>query len=568
MIQRFCALILLPALTLSVISLRADVKLPTIFGDHMVLQQDQALPIWGTADPGEKVKVAIDDRSAETTAGADGKWMIKLAPLATGTAAVTLTVSGKNTLTLSDVLVGEVWLTSGQSNMELTLHYMQTGKADAAEATDPQLRLFQVNRQPGLEPRTDFAVGKWVVCSPKTAEVFSAVSYYFGRDLRTELKRPVGIISTAWGGTPIEAWISLDDLQKNRDFQRFVDKFEKVKAAFPEANAAFPAQQAAFTADMAQWQKEVGVTFSPLLKQWQADAQKARVAHQPDPPRPVPSRPQPKPPVPPRGDLNTPTDMFNGNVAPIIPYAIRGVVWYQAESNGPSANQYRDLFSTLAAGWRDKWGEGEFPILFVQLPRFEPGLNWPLLREQQLKSLAVPKTGMAVAIDVGDPGDVHPQNKTVVAQRLVLVARHVAYGQDDLVWSGPMYDSMKIEGNAIRASFTQVGGGLKIGASPWTAVGSDPIPTDHLAGFAIAGADQKWFPADAKIDGNTVIVSSPQVPNPVAVRYGWENSPACNLYNAEGLPAATFRTDDWPVPILTPPDAPSFPVAPSAPPAK
>lgn len=535
-------------------SLRADVKVPSIFGDHMVLQQEKPVPVWGTADPGEKVTVAVGDESASATADGDGKWRVKLALMKSGRQPLKMTIAGRNTLTLEDVLVGEVWLTSGQSNMEFALRYMETGPEDAAKSTDSGLRLFQVNRKPGIDPRTDFEAGRWVVCSPKAAEAFSALSYYFGRDLRAVINRPVGMISTAWGGTPVEAWISLDFLKQNPAFQRFVDKYDKVKTAYPEASVAYPALQAAYSAEAARWQKEVGVGFAPLMQQWQKDAEKARIAHEPDPPRPVPSRPRPVAPVPPWGDLNTPTDMFNGNIAPVIPYAIRGVVWYQGESNGLSSNQYRDLFNTMITCWREKWGEGDFPFLYVQLPRFNPGLNWPQLRDQQLKTLTTLNTGMAVAIDVGNPVDVHPRNKIVVAERLVLVARHLAYGEKDLVWSGPLYDSMKIEGHSIRLSFTHVGGGLKIGFSPWIAPESDVVPTDHLAAFTIAGADQKWFPAEARIEGNTVVVSSPEVTQPVAVRYGWDNCPPCNLYNKEGLPAATFRTDNWEVPVLFPPE--------------
>jgi sialate O-acetylesterase len=390
------------------------------------------------------------------------------------------------------------------------------------------------------------------------------VSYYFGRDLRETLKRPVGIISTASGGTPAEAWISLDYLKKNPAFQRFVDKYDAVKAAYPEAIKAYPAQTATFNAENAKWQKEVGVTFAPLMKAWQEEVKKARLVNRPDPPRPVPPRPQPTPPGAPRGDLNTPTDMFNGNIEPVIPYALRGVVWYQGESNGPSANQYRDLMSTLISCWRDKWGEGNFPFIYVQLPRFLPGLNWPLIRDQQLKTLSVPNTGMAVAIDLGDRHDVHPLNKIVVAERITAVARHLAYGED-MVWSGPLYDSMKVEGNTIRISFTQVGSGLKIAASPWIAPGSDAVPTDKLVAFSITGSDQQWFPANATIDGNMVVVSSPEVTIPAAVRYGWDNCPPCNLYNKEGFPAATFRTDDWDVPVLQPPTPQAFTAAPSPP---
>jgi sialate O-acetylesterase len=240
----------------------------------------------------------------------------------------------------------------------------------------------------------------------------------------------------------------------------------------------------------------------------------------------------------------TPSSLFNGMIAPMIPYGIKGVIWYQGEANAGFGPGYRTLFGALITDWRQKWGEGDFPFLYVQLASYRLANFWSYLRESQLKTLELPKTGMAVAIDIGDPANIHPADKQDVGERLALAARHVAYGQD-IVYSGPIYDSMKVEGGTIRLSFTQVGGGLVIAAPPWVASDATPVSTDKLVGFEIAGADKKWCEADAKIDGNTLVVSSPQVPQPAAVRYNWANAVQCNFYNREGLPASPFRTDTW-----------------------
>jgi len=535
--------------------LHADVKMPTIFGDHMVLQQETRLPVWGIADAGEKVTVAIGSQTRETTAGTDGKWRVYLAPLAGSDTPVTMTVTGNNTLKFEDVLIGDVWFCSGQSNMVLSIHYTDQAPFLASQPDDPQLRLFQVTQRPGLEISNDLALGKWVLSTSKTAEQFTAIGYYFGRELRTTLKRPIGMISSAAGNTRAEAWASLEALKREPILKDLVDRYEAVKAAYPQASAEYPAQQASFNKEMALWQKEVVPTYNPLLKAWGAAAKEAKEAGQPPPPKPQPSRLQPQAPLPPWGGITTPSCLFNGAIAPIIPYAIKGALWYQGESNGQSgstAEVYHAILKALIGGWREQWGQGDFFFVFAQLPKFAPGWNWPAIREGQSLARDIPNSGMATLLDLGDPRDVHPAGKIDAAKRLALVARHVAYGED-LVWTGPSYRSMKGEGTAIRLTFMPNGSGLMIGTAPWVAKGATLVPNDKLRGFVIAEEDQNWVTADAKIDGNTVVVSSPQVAQPVAVRYAWENCPETNLYNKEELPAAPFRTDHW---FLQPPPPP------------
>jgi sialate O-acetylesterase len=287
------------------------------------------------------------------------------------------------------------------------------------------------------------------------------------------------------------------------------------------------------------------------LKQWQAAADQAKASGQPAPPKPVPSAPMPQAPGSPDPSLVTPTTLYNGIIAPLIPYAIKGVIWYQGEENGAAGREYRTLFPRLITDWRDKWNQGDFPFLFVQLANYLPPQvkpsegGWAELREAQLMALSLPNTGMAVAIDVGDAATIHPADKLDVGLRLALAARHVAYKQD-LVYSGPIYNTMTVEGNKIRVTFKETGGGLQMGTPPRTPTGVPPPTPTELTGFAIAGADKNFVWAKARIEGNTVVVSSDQVASPVAVRYGWAFNPPCDLYNKEGLPASPFRTDDWP----------------------
>jgi len=534
---------------------QADVHLPGIFGSHMVLQQDIKIPVWGTADAGEAVTVTLGDHTGKATADASGKWRVDLAPVATSATPLTLTVTGKNSVKFDDVLVGDVWMCSGQSNMQFQLSGVTNAPAEIAKADDPQLRLFVVISPQAIELQTDLK-GTWMVCSPANVGAFSAVAYFFGRELRRTLNRPIGLIGTSRGGMPAQAYISLSGLQKAPPFTNYLDAYQKMAADYPKAKEAYPAALTAYNDQLKQWKDANGAAFDAATKQWQDAVNQAKANGQPAPVRPQFNPPQPKAPNPPEGPPNTPTVLYNALIAPLIPYALKGVIWYQGESNAGNGLEYATLFPRMISDWREKWNEGDFPFLYVQLANYwgnQPAptkpdpveaSGWAFVREAQLKTLSLPNTGMAVIIDIGEAGNIHPHDKLDVGLRLALAAKHIAYGQD-LVYSGPIYDSMTVEGNKIRLTFKQTGGGLQMSAPPWTPTGTPaPTPTE-LTGFAIAGSDHNWVWAKAQIDGNTVVVSSDQVTSPVAVRYGWANNPSCNLYNKEGLPASPFRTDDW-----------------------
>jgi sialate O-acetylesterase len=552
----------------------ADVRLPAIFGDHMVLEQDTKIPVWGWAGAGEAVTVTLGDHTAKTTADATGKWRVDLDPVITTATPLTLAVTGKNALKFEDVLVGDVWVCSGQSNMEFDLggdwkgQHTFGGAANAATAVpaadDPQLRLFVVQKKIALEPESD-VVGKWEVCTPDSAALFSAVGYFFGQELRHTLNRPIGLIGTYWGGQPAQSFTSLSGLQKDPPFANYVSAYQKDVANYPKAKADYPAALAAYKDKLKAWNETVAPTFNPILKQWQDAVAQAKASGRAAPPKPMPSTPMPNAPHSPDGGPSTPTVLYNGMIAPLIPYAIKGAIWYQGESNAGNGPEYATLFPRMISDWREKWNQGDFPFLYVQLANFmapqkQPSEGgWAYLREAQLKTLSLPNTGMASAVDIGNAADIHPKDKLDVGLRLALAAKHIAYGQD-LVYSGPIYDSMTVEGNKIRLTFKQTGSGLQMSTPPWTPTGVPvPAPT-ALTGFAIAGADKNFVWAQAQIDGNSVVVSSDQVGSPVAVRYGWANNPPCNLYNKEGLPASPFRTDDWtdpkPVPAIAAAPAP------------
>jgi sialate O-acetylesterase len=539
---------------------QAKVKLAGIFGDHMVLQQEQKAPIWGTADAGEKVSIHAGDHAGSTVAAADGKWRIDLPPFAINSTPITLTVQGTNTISLHDVLIGEVWLSSGQSNMEYCLRGVHNAKEVIPQASDPLLRIFYVNHASALEPLPDLTpsgwqeptgdfAGQWLIADPKTVHDFSAVAYFFGRELRSKLNRPVGLIGCSFGGTVAQAWTSISGLQKDPSFSKYVEAHQKLIDAYPLARPGYDERKAQFDQATKEWNAkyDAGVYASEVA--WAAAAREARAAGQPIPPRPELPTPRPSFPPAPDGGKNQPGNLFNGMVAPLIPYAIRGVIWYQGEFNDGAA-EYRTLFPRLISDWREKWGQGDFPFLFVQLAAFgnddhiQGGGDWALLQEAQSKALSLPKSGMATAVDIGDFVDIHPADKLDVGLRLALLARRIAYGED-IVHAGPTFEKFAVESGKIRVSFTNRGGGLVIGSAPWTAPNALATPTTSLLGFVIAGADQKFFLADAKIDGTTVVVSSPNVPNPVAVRYNFANFTQANLYNKEGLPAFPFRTDAW-----------------------
>ncbi len=538
---------------------RADVTMPGIFGDHMVLQQEAKLPVWGWANPGEKVKVTLGKESLDTVAAADGAWRVEFPPRTRpeGDIPQILTIAGRNILSYQDVLIGDVWIASGQSNMAFGILNDDHATEAVAKADQPKIRLFRVPNATSLEPlRGDAIQGSWEVCTPESLKScgpmgFSAVAYYFGREIVRVTGNPVGLIGTYWGGTPAEAWTSLSGLEKEPRLAVYVETHKKFVESYAEVSQSYPKLKAEYDAANKAWYNGPGKAYYREVAEWEAASRQISEG-QPSPPKPKMVVSKPVPPVPPDGGQAAPVTLFNAMVSPLIPYPIKGVIWYQGEANGGPTKgpEYAVLFARLITDWREKWGQGHFPFLFVQLANYQAPAKtpseggYPMVREGQLRALSLPATGMAVAIDIGNPWNIHPKNKLDVGLRLALAARHVAYGEN-LVFSGPIYESMNIEGNKIRLAFTQIGGGLSIDVPPWTSSGKPPSQPTELAGFGIAGNDRKWVWAKAVIEGNTVVVSSDNVSEPVAVRYGWGNCPPCNLYNSEGLPASPFRTDDW-----------------------
>ena len=486
----------------------AEVKPAPIFSDHMVLQTGKSVPVWGTAEPGEKVTVEFAGQKKTGVADKDGRWRVQLDAMPVNSEGGLLRVlagdAAEAVATVKDVLVGEVWLCSGQSNMAMGVDRCRDAEAEAAAADYPLIRQSAHG-------------GRWRVCSSNTVSGFSGTAYFFGRHLHQELGVPVGLMNLSRGGTPVEHWTPEEDLM-----QLPYARQQQAKYRAPEAVAAFKAA--------APLQAE----FQEQHKVWR----EARKAGDKDA----------TPPVQPEVEGFTrkeeieygiyrrsgPGNLYRRYIAPVVGYAIRGVIWYQGERNAHSvggAQAYRDLLPLMIKSWRERWNDGNLPFIYVQLPNYRSRI-WPLMRESMLKTLSVPNTAMAVTIDVGEVGNIHPRNKQDVGLRLALAARHLAYGQE-LVWSGPLYESMKVDGGKTTLVFNHTGTGL---------MAKD---VDELTGFMVAGADKKWEPAEAVIQGETVIVSSSKVPEPVAVRYAWAGDPTCNLYNREGLPASPFRTDDW-----------------------
>jgi len=489
----------------------AEVRLPAVFADNMVLQREIKVPVWGTADPGEQVTITLEDQRATATADAQGRWKTEIGPIKSG-GPYQMTVTGKNSITLRNVAVGEVWICSGQSNMEMAVGNsmkawggVRNAREEIAAGSYPMIRHFAVKKAVAGKPQSDLQ-GQWAVATPETVGEFTAVGYFFARELHKELGVPVGLLHASWGGTPAEAWTSAPALAADPELASIVSDWEKRMAEYPSALAHYRQQ----------------------LSDWNQAAQKAEAEGKVAPE-------QPKPPDNPYGNPWRPAGLYNAMIAPLIPYAIRGALWYQGESNVGRAFQYRKLFPAMIQDWRRSSGQGDFPFLFVQLAGFEdprgPKHRWAALREAQLLTLSLPKTGMAVTIDIGDPVDIHPRNKQDVGHRLALAALAIAYGRE-IVYSGPIYQSIQVQDNKARLRFRHAAGGL-------VALGG------KLRGFEIAGEDRQFVPAQAKTDGETVVLTSEKVPRPVAVRYAWANFPDCNLYNKAGLPASPFRTDDW-----------------------
>lgn len=548
---------------------RADVKMPMIFGDHMVLQQDTKIAVYGSADAGEGVEVSFAGQNVKTTAGPDGKWIVYFRPIKTKSAGQPLTITGRNKIVYDDVVVGDVWVASGQSNMEWGLNLKKDYADDIAASEDSLLRLFFVPRNTSLTTMTDMVipeettnpdwVGRWVRCTPEAlkkinGQGFSAAAYYFARDMRKANGRPLGIIQSAWGGTRAEAWTSIEGLRQEPSLAHYVTTYEKNVKDNPEILASYPQKKKAFDEAVKVWNETVGKEWDKAQKEWEVAVREAQAAGKPAPEKPQPSAPRPQEPRKPNGGNNGPSNLFNAMISPLIPFSIKGVIWYQGEFNsGGSAKEYATLFPRMITSWRDKWGIGNFPFVYVQLPNFEPvdrepsveGNGWRWVREGQLKALGLPNTAMAVTIEIGDPFELHPVDKYDVGHRLALAARRLAYGEK-IVGMGPLYKKMTVKGDKIILEFDNQGKKLMVGTSPYVPAGKEPkaAPT-RLSGFGIAGADRKFVWADAVIDGNKVIVSAPGVTEPVAVRYGFSQSPVCNLYNEAGLPASPFRTDDW-----------------------
>jgi sialate O-acetylesterase len=641
-------------------SIFAEVRVPSVIGDNMVLQQGMKVRVWGTAGPGERVAVSFNSRTTQTIADQNGRWQTFIGPLKAG-GPLMLTIKGANTLTFKNVLVGEVWICSGQSNMEFPLVNAKGGAEAVAQANYPEIHLFTVDKSTAASP-LDNVKGRWVVTTPEQVGQFSAVGYFFGRELYQHLKIPIGLIHTSWGGTPAEAWTSYEALATTPELKPILDRYQESLKSLPQrqadyeralaqweenniysdpgnkgealgyASVAFNAadwkkmnlpqyiETAGLNIDGAVWfRKEVDLptswagkdlvlnltaiddydttyfngarvggigketansymrprrysipaslvhagrnviavrvfdaageggfggagemTLAPpsakpndAIKLDGAWDYKVELALEPKRPN-WGSRPQ----APGPSNQNSPSVLYNAMIAPLTPYAIRGAIWYQGESNAGRAYQYRKLFPLMIHDWRTAWSEGDFPFYFVQLANWQPAKSepseseWAELREAQTMTLRQPHTGMAVIIDIGDPNDIHPRNKLDVGHRLAVWALADTYRQK-VEFSGPLFQSYSIDGDKVRIRFTH-SGGLK------TTDGQAP------RGFAIAGADRKFIWADARIDGETIVVSSYNVPRPVSVRYAWADNPSVNLYNGTNLPASPFRTDDWP----------------------
>jgi len=492
---------------------RANVSLPDVISEGMVLQQGQAIPIWGKADPGEVVTVHFAGQSKKTIAAMDGTWRVKLDPMRANATPATMIISGKNTIELKNILIGEVWLVSGQSNMERLLSETANGEAAIAAANHPLIRLFNVSRQVAFK-RAPPPLATWQPCSPQTIKQFSAAGYYFGVELERELRVPIGLINSSYGGSQAEAWTPVEYLLALEDLRPTVER-KKI------------------------WDEErprVRADYDEALKKWRAESDKAKAAG---------ARPSPSPAVPDAlREYRIASSIYDGMIAPIIPFFIRGAIWYQGESNEARAQQYGVLLPTMIRAWRERWGEGNFPFGIVQLPNYrdpkpEPSDEaWSHLREAQRRTaLHTPNTGLIVTIDIGEAHDIHPKNKLDVGKRMALWALVDVYGRK-MTKSGPIFRNAKIAASKIILTFDEVGQGLRIRDG------------DELDEFAIAGADHKWRWASAKIVAKDRIeVWSDVVSQPLAVRYAFNNNPKHpNLTNETRLPAAPFRTDDWPGP--------------------
>lgn len=492
-LSRFMAVACVACLASAV---HAEVSLPNIFGDHMVLQQQQQNKIWGRASSGQEVTVSIDDQVKTTEADADGDWSVMIDPLPVG-GPYQLTVEADNKIVIDDVLVGEVWICSGQSNMEWRINNSNDPDLVKAAANYPEIRMINFPNTGSQEPIWTHDDSNWMVCSPDTVGEFSAVGYFFGRQLYNTLGVPIGLINNAWGGSAADAWINRELLESNDDYKPTMDRWRAMESEY---------ETLAAKADLDQNQTK---RKNDLTRQMTGNQR--------------------------------PANIYNGVLKSHLGYGIQGAIWYQGESNASRAYQYRDLFPMMIQNWRDEWGEGDFPFYWVQLADFraeksEPAdSDWAELREAQTMTMdRLPNTGQAVIIDVGEGKDIHPRNKLVPGQRLARWALAKVYGLD-LAYQSPTYVGMEKGEGSIILSFEHVDGGWR------------PFDVNEPIGFTIAGEDGKFVPAEARIldDKLSIEVSSEQVKNPVAVRYAWADNPVCNMFDMVGLPLTPFRTDDW-----------------------
>jgi sialate O-acetylesterase len=502
----------LTALFAAVIA-RADVTLAPLFTDHAVLQRDKPLPIWGRADAGEKITLTFRGATAYATAAADGRWIVMLDALPASSEGAELVVSGKNTVTLQDVVVGEVWLCSGQSNMEWPISRSGNATEEIAAANYPLIRHIKISHKVENAPVETARTNGWQSASPQTAGNFSAVGYFFARDIFQKLGIPIGLVNSTWGGTPVESWMSPAALASDPAFKIIRERWEKDLADYPTKKPAYDAM-------LRDWRKAEAAA--------KAQGEVAHVAF-------LRERPWQRAPRGP-GDSWTPSGLFNGMINPLLPYALRGVLWYQGESNFDRATEYHALFSAMITTWRAHFGQGDIPFYWVNLANYRndedpTGLTYAFLREAQTKTLSLPNTGQALAIDIGDPDNIHPANKQEVGRRLALLAKNRVYGitSDD---TGPTFVSATREGSALRVKLAHAGSGLVAHEKP-------------VQSLEIAGTDRVFRAATARIHRDTLLVQSPEVREPVAVRYAWRNAPEANLYNGAGLPAVPFRSDDW-----------------------
>ena len=510
------------ALLLLTSPLAADVTLPAIFSDHAVLQRDKPLPVWGKAAPGERVEVSLGKSRGTATAGKDGRWQVVLDAQPLSADPLTLTVTGNNRVTCGDILLGDVWLCSGQSNMDWGLGGCEVPD-DIAAADHPKIRHFRVAYNFASGPADD-VTGNWAASTPGSVPGFSAVAYYFGRKVHAETGVPIGLLTSSVGGTNIELWMSQTSLLETPELAPYAVQMKE---------------------SLTRYQQEL-VGILPAARAWADAGMAASKAGQPVPMPPA----WPEYPFSERSMRPRCVTLHQGMIAPLVPMALRGALWYQGESNADDA-LYLEKKQTMINEWRQLFRDPKLPFYFVQLAAWQPaddnpaGGGWGAIRDLQRRCLTIPHTGMASAIDIGDAADIHPKNKADVGERLARWALRNEYGKSSVVASGPLFRELKAAGDHLVLHFDSTGGGLMAGRKSGRQPAAEE-PGAKLRRFAIAGEDRKWVWADAVIEGDTVRVSSPGVAKPVAIRYAYSNNPeGANLYNRDGLPASPFRTDSW-----------------------